>query len=204
MKLKAHKVLALPSTLEPNSIYYVKIAGTAQMKVYVTNDTGTIIPHGLESNVQLWNYIGSGRAYLDLNTWRGFLNGYGPSYHQFSQGFGSAANPSIIRQRNGVLVPYDSVCEKLLLNGYHNSTEAMEIEVALTCFETVDNTTTTNIVWEKVFAYKTNNTNGRKFEFSVMEKCPEGSEILLAFRKTSGSGTRRYFYNSFSLNCMKL
>lgn len=192
----------LPTSLPPNQLIVLKNIPANLIELYETDSSGNAFPLKTSQNFKTIEY--SGRQYMRLNTFCGFSNAYGFSYYQFNQQMGTGVSPSITHSRNGILMYKDSVIENIYMNGYHNNAEAFVGEIFVTCFETKDNTTATNIVWEKSFEYKTSNTNARKFKIEVNEKCPQGSEIIVCFRKKTGSATIRYFYNTVTIGVIEL
>lgn len=196
-KLKFFKVLSLPTTLEPDSIYFVKIAGSSEMEVYTTNSTGTIFAHNLKQSVNELDYAYTGRAYVYANTWRGFNNTYGNCYYQFNQTMGSAATPSMIGARNGFLVPRKCVMQSLNIVGNWNAAAVFDFEFAVTCIEKKHNVNAANVVWVENFkGTSTGNTFPNILNFKIGQTCPEQSEIIVSHRTINGGGNRLFYMSA--------
>ncbi len=174
-------------------LLFFSISATAQSSTsYAAGSTINILQNG--QNIH-W----SGRAYLDLNTWRGFNNTYGYSYWQFSQGFGTGATPNIPFTANGFIVNQTGTCLELNLNGRINNAEVSIYDVEIICIRTLDNTNTTTTVWSHNFQFKSNSTNTRIFNIPINQPVQKGDEIIFAMRKNTGTTTRRYFYFNANL-----
>ncbi len=141
----------------------------------------------------------SGRHYLLNNQWRGFNNTYGFNNQQFSQNFGTATTPTISYTANGIQVFRDGFCQELQINGRINNAETFIVEIAVTCVRSIDSSTSSTKVWEKIFQFKTGSTDTRILNYTIEEAVQKNDEIVISMRKREGSATTRYFYYNGNL-----
>jgi len=118
-------VSALPSTLEPNTMYGVR--NGVGFDLYLSDMTGTVA-HPINNRQEI---RGSGRVYgYTNNRWvTNSDDNYGPAYYQFNENAGTAVDPIAEWEHMGDMILPGTRIKSLTIAGKTNNTQFADMEV---------------------------------------------------------------------------
>jgi len=136
--LKQHKaVSALPATLEPDSIYYVRTGDGYDQ--YVTNSAGVAFTANHPKRKYRQSISGRFYVYTDYRWVTPFDDNYGHAYYQWAESGGTGANPIIEWEHQGLIIPPGTRVTNFKMFGRATSTQFTDWQIRL--YKVVPSTT---------------------------------------------------------------
>ena len=190
----AHKVVAaLPATLTPNGIYFVR-SGLGYVQ-YVVDSSGAIArPMNNLTRID-W----SGRILLRANErWVGFNTLYGRANQNIQQNYGSGANPTVTETGSGFPLAENTHVRAMRIRGYADNATVDGMRVQL--YFAVGATLT--LVDD--FTFTLNGTSAVDLAQTISYVTPSNGVLIPVFVRTGTLNNNRYFYaaGSFDLERM--